>query len=351
LRVKRIYKIALTLISVLIFGVVAVLISGKRTKKTIVDYYTTLPKSFFYDNDFGNVKYLLTKKDSVWMSKSIADYDLFPIVDLEKGYIKINDEGTGGGNVSFELFLLKKSNDHPIIALTKGSFDGFYYDSTTRFYTLENNIWVEAKNAFPKFEISRFLNKNFRNKNLKNKSVINSNLTLLIQINPNNFTATLKPNFGKYHFLTAHHLNILTQKPFADKVYDELVSLVKSISVESFQLEFNKSLGRFEVRDSILRKYINTAHNIDEDIILNKLSKLKIVRDLASYIDSASQKKRSLKLIIVGEDKNNSNYFIVKAMEDNGSNFVTHFTFKVQKDNLKIRLYDPVADKFVEVEK
>jgi len=323
----------------------------KKEDKTIVDYYNDLPAYVFFDKDFKNLKYTLNQKKGIWVSQPLAEHEFFPTVDVKKGYIKINDEGTGGGNVSFELFLFKKSNDHPIIAITKGSFDGFYYDSTTRFYTLENNIWIEAKNVFPKFEINRFLSKDFRNQNLINKSVISSNLTLLIQINPNNFTATLKPNFDKYNFLIDYHLNTLTQKPFADKAYDELVRLVKNISVESFQLEFNKSLGRIEVIDSILRKNINAAHNIDKDIILNKLSKLKIVRDLASYIDSASQKKRSLKLIIVGEDQDDSNYIIVKAMEDNGSNFVTHFTFKVQKDNLKIGLYDPVADKFMTIEK
>jgi hypothetical protein len=322
----------------------------KRKDKTIVDYYKDLPAYFFFDKDFKNLKYTLNQKKGIWVSQSLEGHEFFPIVNVKKGYIKINDEGTGGGNVSFELFLFKKSNGQPIIVITKGGFDGFYYDSTTRFYTLENNIWIEAKNIFPKFGISQFL-KDYDTLVFKNDSLFEPNLSLLIQLNPNNFTATLSPNFDKYNFLIDYHLNTLTQKPFTDEAYDKLVGIVKNIAIESFQLEFNKSLGRFEVRDFVLRKNKNTSHKFtDKDIILNKLSKLKIVRDLAFYIDSASQKKRSLELIIVGEDQNNSNYIIVKAMEDNGGNFVTHLTFKVQKDNYEVLLYAPMKDKYLKVE-
>jgi hypothetical protein len=346
--VKRAYKIISIILTVILL-VLFFLTYVKKKDKTIVDYYNDLPAYFFFDKDFKNLKYTLNQKKGIWISQSLAEHEFYPTVDLKKGYIKINDEGTGGGNVSFELFLFKKSNGHPIIAITKGSFDGFYYDSTTRFYTLENNIWIEAKNVFPKFEINRFL-KDYDSLVFKNDSILEPNLSLLIQLNPNNFTATLSPNFDKYNFLIDYHLNTLTQKPFTDEAYDKLVGIVKNITIESFQLEFDKSLGRFEVRDSILRKDTNAGYNTEKDIILNKLSKLKIVRDLASYIDSASQKKRSLELIIVGEDQNNSNYIIVKAMEDNGGNFVTHFTFKVQKDNYEVLLYAPLKDKYLKVE-
>jgi len=348
--VKRIYKIVLALIVFLILGITGIFNACKKNEKTIVDYYNTLPKSFFYDKDLGDVKYPLINKKGKWFSKSLAGYDLFPIVDLKKGYIKINDEGTGGGNALIELFLFKKPNGNPIIAITKGGFDGFYFDSHTHFYTLNKNTWVAIKKGLPKLVISRFLNKDYRNLSLEKDGLINQNLTLLVRLNRDMSTAIVKPNFDKYDFLIEYHLNTLTQNPFNDKAYDEIVEIVKNISIESFQLRFNKQIGKFEIKDSTLinRKKVNIKA-FNQDVVFDKLSKLKVVKELALYIDSASQKKRSLKLIFEGENKDNPNYVTFKAVEDNGSNFVTHLTFRVQKDNLEISLYKPIADEYVKI--
>lgn len=348
---KRIYKIVLVLIVILIFGIVVLMNSGKKNEKTIVDYYETLPNSFFYYEDLGEKKYTLSKKNGVWVSKSYADYDLFPIVDLKRGFIEINDEGTGGSNVSIKLFLLKKLNDTPIIAITKGGFDGFYFDSVTRFFILNNKTWVKVKNVLPKLVIEHFLNKNYRNLSLQKDSLINQNLTLLVRLNRNLPTASIKPNFDKYDFLIRYNQNTFTQQPLTKIEHDKIFEFIKNISIESFQLEFNSRLGIFEVKDSIIRNRENTEFNkSDKEVILDRIAKLKIVRELASYIDSASQKKRSLKLILEEENHENSDYITVKAVEDNGGNFVTHLIFQVQKDNLEISLYNPIDDKYDKTE-
>ncbi|MCF6185001.1 MAG: hypothetical protein L3J56_10365 [Bacteroidales bacterium] len=132
----------------------------------------------------------------------------------------------------------------------------------------------------------------------------------------------------------------------------QLLEIIKNITIESFYLEFNSLLNRFEIKDTILighnRINLKTAQ---EDIIFNKLSNLKVVKELASYIDSISQKKRSLKLILEEEAQDSLNYITVKAVEDNGSNFVTHLIFQVQKDNLEISLYNPIKDKYEKIKK
>jgi len=317
---------------------------------TIVDYYNALPKSFFYDKDLGNVKYPLNKKDGVWVSKSFADYDLYPVVDLKKGYIKINDEGSGGGNFLIELFLYRKPNGVPIIAITKGGFDGYYFDSVTHFYTLNNKTWLEEKNVLPKLEIEHFLNKEYRNSVFKKDKLVDQNLTLLVQLNSNLFTASIRPNFAKYDFLDTYNQNTFTQKTLTKSAQDKILKFIKNISIVSYQLEFNNKLGKFEVKDSTIRHQEKTDFNkLDKDAILDKIATLKMVKELAIYIDSASQKKRRLKLIFEGENQDNHNYITVKAVEDNGSNLVTHLTFKIQKDNLEISLYNPIEDRYVKI--
>jgi len=130
--------------------------------QNIVDYYRSLPESFFADKDLGNTKYPLLKKDNQWFSKSLGGYEFAPLVDIKNGYIEFNDEGTGGGNNRIQVVLFRKADRSPIIGITKGGFNGFYFDSSTSFYEKKNNSWEKSPAVFPEIKIERFLNKYYR---------------------------------------------------------------------------------------------------------------------------------------------------------------------------------------------
>lgn len=90
-------------------------------------------------------------------------------------------------------------------------------------------------------------------------------------------------------------------------------------------------------------KFQNQLDSIDKanstDLIIGEVLDLvgtnKIVKDQIQLIDSLSNGQRHISLIPTLVDSI-KNIYLVKVMEDNGSNFVTHFNFLVDVNSMEI---------------
>ncbi len=338
---------------IILLAIVQISVSG--CGQDVVDYYNSLPKIFFSDKDLGDIKYPLYKKGDTWFSHSSADNEFTPVVDIKNGYIEFNDEGTGGGNVNTKIVLFRKKDESPLIGITKGGYNGIYFENSTTFYELKNDSWVKTDNVFPEVKIERFLNKKYLNLYFKRDNVITPNLTTLTKLPQQGTTINLDLNFNKYDFLIEANHNPITQKSFTELEHEKLWEIIDNISIESFQLEFNKTEGKFVVADSTFLN--NTESNrifeeqdSDKTYIFSQLWELKTVTNLASYIDSASNHTRELKLLFEGVATDKPNFYLVRGVEDNGGSYVTHLVFHIHKKSFEIYEYNVVEDVFKKID-
>lgn len=96
--------------------------------RSILDCYHSLP-----ENLLGDQKYRIELKNDVYISRSVANFEIKPRVDLQNGYLKIMDNGTGGGSVVHELAFLrtKGPTSSASICFTTTAWDlPANYDST-----------------------------------------------------------------------------------------------------------------------------------------------------------------------------------------------------------------------------
>lgn len=326
-------------------------VSCQVSEQNVYEYYQSLPESFFYDTDLGEIKYTIRKKENAWVSESLAGYEIPAIVDIKNGYIEINDEGTGGGNINIKVVLFRKKDRSPLIGITKGGFNGIYFENSSSFYETKNKEWLKAEYVFPEMGIDRFLNEKYRKLNFEKDEIISPNLSSLLELPQFGTVVNVDLNFTKYDFLVESNHNPHLQKPFTDKEQTKLWEIIDNISIESFQLKFNKAVGKFEVIDStfLSRAEIESVVSVEESV-LNQVWELNEVKELAAYIDTKSNKKRNLKLIFEEKVENKPDFYLVRAVEDNGGNFVTHLIFLIHKNTFEMYRYDAVEDTFRKID-
>lgn len=84
-----------------------------------------------------------------------------------------------------------------------------------------------------------------------------------------------------------------------------------------------------------------------EDKILDTIFKLPECRERAAYIEKQTKGKRHLSIIIYERPSKGNIYYWVKAWEDNGMSYATHFNFYVYPKPFGIKYYDTVNDKAI----
>jgi len=120
--------------------------------KNILQWYQTIPEKYL-----GGHRYAITGKDGAYVSRSTANYEINPQVDIEAGHLKVADSGTGGGEIVHELVFLETSSGNDIIAVKMYRHDGIGPTSSLRFYTLDGTWTDVTDRILPKVQLSDYL--------------------------------------------------------------------------------------------------------------------------------------------------------------------------------------------------
>jgi hypothetical protein len=120
--------------------VAALVIALPASGQCVVDHYRSMTAQ-----TKDNGAYTLTQTASGWRAKGSEEYARIDvIVDIASGYFRLNDEGTGGGNLVTEVAVFKPATGGPIL----GNAQRYHYGvqpqaGKTRFYRLAGGRWRE----------------------------------------------------------------------------------------------------------------------------------------------------------------------------------------------------------------
>ncbi len=95
---------------------------------------------------------------------------------------------------------------------------------------------------------------------------------------------------------------------------------------------------------TLLSVLVKAQNNSIENRIIDTILKLKEVKERAEYVEKVTNGKRHLGICIYKNPSKDQPYYWVKAWEDNGSNYVTHFNFYVYRRPFQIKFLDTVED-------
>jgi hypothetical protein len=86
-----------------------------------------------------------------------------------------------------------------------------------------------------------------------------------------------------------------------------------------------------------------------EDKIMDTILFLPEVKNRDAYIRKKTNGKRHLATVIYLRPEKERPYYVVKAWEDNGYAFATHFNFYVYPQTMKIKYLDVMHDKAIDL--
>lgn len=134
---------------------------ARETRLHVVDYYNQIPSKYF-----GDQKYVLRQIGSTWETDSIAEYTINPVVDLKNGFVSINDPGTGGGSIIYEVALFLTRSRQPILGVSMRNFDGVFAETHIQFLVQDGKSWVDGTSKIiPNIHPGLFLKPDFYNQN------------------------------------------------------------------------------------------------------------------------------------------------------------------------------------------
>lgn len=82
----------------------------------------------------------------------------------------------------------------------------------------------------------------------------------------------------------------------------------------------------------------------NEEALIDTIFHLKEVIERSQYIHTQTNGERNLKVWVAEAPADRNGYYWIKAGEDNGTELVTHFNFKVYTSPLRILYYDVISD-------
>ena len=122
-----------------IFGLLIICTSTTifAQKLSVLDYFDKLPDSV-------RMSYKISNSKGKWVSTSIAEYEINPIVDLRNGYIELIDEGTGGGVSKLQVVLYRKKDASALIGVSSYIGDGVWIEHSLVFLEYKNQQWIDV---------------------------------------------------------------------------------------------------------------------------------------------------------------------------------------------------------------
>ncbi len=119
-------------------------VGSVEAKEGILQYYSEL-------RDFAGSKleYKIEQRSGKWVVKASAWDEYLPVeVDERNGYIRILDEGTGGGAEEIQIALWRLENGDPLIGISQSIFDsGTPATHTLLFFRKRKGNWLDVTDS------------------------------------------------------------------------------------------------------------------------------------------------------------------------------------------------------------
>jgi hypothetical protein len=219
-------------------------IRAEAGNRTIVDLYHLLPESII------GSRYKLTLRDGAWYADDEEGCSRKAIVDIRNGYMKISDEGTGGGYLSNqEIAIFVDARGERIIAI---NISGCETDIDPplcscrglEFFRLVHNKWEKiTARVMPEITLKRFFDKSYDPENaIELKKIIQETRT------KNGLLRYTLPRYGTDVRVAInlspfrHHLKHAT-----GAIHESLREMIAKIARDEIILHWNRARGAFEI--------------------------------------------------------------------------------------------------------
>jgi hypothetical protein len=123
---------------------------AQNAPQGVVDYFRLLPEEIR--------TFSLRQKAGKWVSLSPStEEEVLTVVDTKNGFIRITDEGTGGGTHEVTVVLYRKANKEAVIAVSERTHDGTMETFKIDFFEYKNKQWNKLTNVMPPLNHVSFL--------------------------------------------------------------------------------------------------------------------------------------------------------------------------------------------------
>lgn len=122
---------------------------------------------------------------------------------------------------------------------------------------------------------------------------------------------------------------------------------------KNFACENVINLSKLENANSkicILRMTNDTTIKNLDDIVLDKIYKITEVRKKDHFVDSITNHKHGISMIILQRPNAKEPYYVVQVGYNNEIRFEPYYTFYVYKKNLVIKFYDTIPGEIITLE-
>lgn len=134
--------------------ILSILFSINLSAENVVKYYNQITEDISGFNNY-NLKIINYK----WKATKYEASEPNLLVDIRNGYIKIEDQGTGGGTLKTEIALFKAKNGIPFIAVSLKNFLGIALkEYKIKIFKKSGNTWKDITSSIlPDIKINDFL--------------------------------------------------------------------------------------------------------------------------------------------------------------------------------------------------
>jgi hypothetical protein len=106
-------------------------------------------------------------------------------------------------------------------------------------------------------------------------------------------------------------------------------------------------ISKINVDNSIFKLIGDTTNKNEEEVVLEKVYKIPEVKKKDHFIDSLTNHKHGISMIILERPNENKLYYVVQVGYNNEIRFEPYYTFYVYKKNFTVKFYDPIPGEII----